>query len=63
MKRKDATKGKIGGRQNGVGQVEGSVESVASLAIMLGHAQMLKTSMRNPILIVFNVCSLFLAVL
>ena len=54
---------KMGGHQNGGGQVEGSVESVASLGIMQGHVQMLKTLMENPILIVLNVCSLSFVVL
>ena len=42
LRRKDATRAKMGGHQNGVGPVEGSVESVASLVIMPERAQMLK---------------------
>ena len=63
LRRKDATRAKMGGHQNGVGQVEGSVESVASLGIMQEHAQMLKTLMENLILIVLNVYSLFFVVM
>ena len=58
LRRKDATRAKTRGQQNGVGPVEGSVESVASLGIMPEHAQMLKIMMENLIPIVLNVCNL-----
>ena len=59
LRRKDATRAKTRGHQNGVGPVEGSVESVVSLDIMPKHAQMLKILMENPIPIVLYVYSLF----
>ena len=60
LRRKDATRAKTRGHQNGVGLVEGFVESVASLGIIPEHAQMLKILMENLIPIVLNVLSLFI---